>query len=201
MRCQTHHTVPINKEPVAFLGMGVIKSNSRRLGRETVNKFGLTFLLPPTKEITPRSGHGINSTHRTAWASQHGCTGHKQAWFIGWYRDSSDLINRALGVKDDCRTLHPGFQQHRITAQESSRQDKEMSLGPTQLYHNIGVGLQILVLSQFLAGCVERIQCRKKALVMYQGSPHLTSNNHGTQRRPLITSLQGAGHGKRHNTE
>lgn len=124
MRGQTHHTVPTNKGPVAFLGMGVTKGNSRRLGREVVNKLGLAFLLPPTREMTPRSGHGINSTHRRAWAAQHGSTGHKPAWFMGWYEDSSDLINGALGVKDDCRTPSPGLQQHRITAQESSQAGK-----------------------------------------------------------------------------
>lgn len=68
--------MPINKGLGAFLGTGVIKSNSRRHGREAVNKFGLAFLLLPAWEMTPRSGHGINSTHKEP---EHLSTGHRSA--------------------------------------------------------------------------------------------------------------------------
>lgn len=140
MKSQTHHIVPINKGPVAFLGMAVIKSNSRRLGMEVVNKFVLDFLLLPTCEMTPRSGHGINSTHRRAWASQHSHTGHKPAWFTGCYEHSSDLINGALGVKDDCRTL--GSSSTELQHRKAATQEKEDGLGahPTIPQHYIGVG-------------------------------------------------------------
>lgn len=51
-----------------------------------------------------------------------------------------------------------------------------------------------------LAGCVERIQGRKKASMIYEGPTALTSN-HGTQRRPLTTSPHSAGQGKRRDTK
>lgn len=55
----------VNKWQVVFQGMGVMKSNSEELlGKEVVSKSGLAFLLPTGKELTPRSGHGVNSTHR-----------------------------------------------------------------------------------------------------------------------------------------
>lgn len=193
MRGQTHHTVPTNKGPVAFLGMGVTKGNSRRLGREVVNKLGLAFLLPPTREMTPRSGHGINSTHRRAWAAQHGRTGHKPAWFMGWYEDSSDLINGALGVKDDCRTPSPGLQQHRITAQESSQAGKRgCPWGPpnyTTTLHRCLVYRSQYSDNFWLAVWKGYNEGERHQWSINEGSTHLTSN-HGTQRRPLITSLQ-----------
>lgn len=58
-------SAPVNKCQVIFQGMGVMKSNSEeQLGKKVVSKFGLAFLLPTGKELTPRSGHGVNSTHR-----------------------------------------------------------------------------------------------------------------------------------------
>lgn len=136
MTGQARHRVPVNKRQVVFLGMGVTKSNSEeQLGRELVDKLGLAFLRPPGRELTPRSARGVKSTHRRAWASQHGSTGHKPEWFISRYEDSFDLINRALRVKDDQRTPSPGLHQCRITAQESSQAGKKRtSSGPTQIH-------------------------------------------------------------------
>lgn len=99
MRNQTHHTVPINKGPAAFLGMGAIKSNSRRHGREVVNKFVLAFLLPYMGNDTQICPWYQEHPQKSLSISAQPCR--SQASMIdGWYEDSSDLINRALGVKD-----------------------------------------------------------------------------------------------------
>lgn len=67
MTGQARHRVPVNKRQVVFLGTGLMKSNlEEQLGREVVDKLGLAFLCPPGRELTPRSAHGVKSTHRRA---------------------------------------------------------------------------------------------------------------------------------------
>lgn len=129
MKCQTHHTVPINNGPVAFLGMGVIKNNSRRLGREVVNKFGLAFLLPPTREMTPRSGHGYQQhpqkrltisewPHRSQASLIQGLI-QRQLWLQKMGSRSTQLQHRkaARQEKEDVLGAHPTIPQHYIGVQ------------------------------------------------------------------------------------
>lgn len=71
MTHQAHRSARVNKRQVVFLGMGVAKSDSEEQpGKEVVNNLDLAFLPPqpppPRREITPRSGQGVNSTHRRA---------------------------------------------------------------------------------------------------------------------------------------
>lgn len=107
--------------------------NEEQLRREVVSKLGLARVLPPIpqRELTPRSGHGVNSTHRRAQASQHSSTGHKPERFLSWQEDNFNLINRVLRVKDDHRTPSPELWQCGIRAQESSRAGERRSSGPT----------------------------------------------------------------------
>lgn len=111
-------SAPVNKCQVVLQGTEVMKSNSEeQLGKEVVSKFGLAFLLPAGKELTPRSGHGVNSTHGV-WACQHCCTGHKPEWFMKtasiWLMEHSES-KMTTGLQD------LGSSRAELPTQESSQ--------------------------------------------------------------------------------
>lgn len=90
------------------------------------------------------------------------------------------------------------MQNYSTGKQPGRKKEDVLRAHPNPCY--IGAWFTDLRTQPILAGCVERIQGRKKASMIYEGPTALTSN-HGTQRRPLTTSLHGAGQGKRGDTK
>lgn len=123
MRSQTHHTVPTIKGLGAFLGMGAIKSNSRRHGIWWINLVRLfSFSLHGKwhSDLAMVSRAPIEETEHLSTDTQ--VTSQHDSW--AGMKTALTWLTEHWGVKDDCRTLGPGLQQHRITTQESSQAGK-----------------------------------------------------------------------------